>query len=71
MEEIVRRLDRLFELPFEIDGKRLHGSASFGIAIYPRDGITKGALFKVADAAMYASKCAKHAAKSKLQVIRG
>jgi len=70
MEEIVLRLNRLFEVPFEIEGKRLRGSASFGIAIYPGDGITKGSLFKVADAAMYASKCGERSAKNKLRVLR-
>jgi GGDEF domain-containing protein len=70
MEEIVLRLDRLFEVPFEIEGKRLRGSASFGIAIYPGDGITKGSLFKVADSAMYASKCGERSAKNKLRVLR-
>jgi len=55
-EEIAKRLDRCFEEPFELEGIRLKGSASIGLAIYPDDGATEEELQRAADAAMYAHK---------------
>ena len=42
--------------PYDIDGLELHVTPSIGIAIYPDDGQTTGALIKNADAAMYLAK---------------
>ena len=57
--EIARRLAECFREKFEIDRKILAGTASIGIAFYPRDGATKDSLFNAADANMYAAKRAK------------
>jgi diguanylate cyclase (GGDEF)-like protein len=54
--EIVDRLSKCFDAPFVIEDRRLKGSASIGIAVYPEDGATKEELKRVADAAMYANK---------------
>jgi diguanylate cyclase (GGDEF)-like protein len=56
LERIVARLERCFREPFTIAGHVLHGSASFGIALYPEDGETRDSLLSAADAAMYAVK---------------
>jgi diguanylate cyclase (GGDEF)-like protein len=56
IEEIALRLEHSFKEPFFVDGKYLHGSASFGYSIYPDDGATKDSLLSAADAAMYAAK---------------
>ncbi len=42
--------------PFEADGHALHVTASFGIAMFPRDGIDPDQLLKNADSAMYRAK---------------
>lgn len=59
VREIARRLTECFREPFEIDRRILSGSASIGIAIYPRDGVTKDNLLNAADANMYAAKRAR------------
>jgi diguanylate cyclase (GGDEF)-like protein len=56
VEEISQRLENCFEAPLTLEGNKLKGSASFGIAVYPEDGATKDNLLNVADAAMYAAK---------------
>jgi diguanylate cyclase (GGDEF)-like protein len=58
-EDIAMRLDRCFDEPFDLEGCRLQGSASVGLAVYPEDGATKEDLQRSADAAMYAHKQAK------------
>jgi diguanylate cyclase (GGDEF)-like protein len=58
-EEIATRLDRCFDEPFELEGLRLQGSASIGLAVFPDDGTTKEELQRSADAAMYAHKQGK------------
>lgn len=55
-EEIATRLEHCFDEPFEIEGLKIYGSASIGLAVYPQDGTTKEALQRSADAAMYAHK---------------
>lgn len=40
----------------EIDGFRINTTASIGVAVYPRDGVTAEALLKNADTAMYHAK---------------
>ncbi len=56
VEEIAQRLEHCFDLPFELEGNKLQGSASIGIALYPENGATKDSLLNTADAAMYAVK---------------
>ena len=48
-------LDQLAR-PFHIEGVELRTAASIGIAIYPRDGTTLGALTHAADVAMFEAK---------------
>jgi diguanylate cyclase (GGDEF)-like protein len=58
-EEIAMRLERCFDEPFEIEGYKVYGSASVGLAVYPEDGSTKEDLQRAADAFMYAHKESK------------
>lgn len=60
VEHIVMRLEHCFEQPLQIDGLRLRGSASFGLAFYPTDASTKDGLLSIADAAMYVEKHTRH-----------
>ncbi len=56
---ISRVADRILEAaaePVKIDGHELRGSASVGIAIYPKDGEDPEALIRNADTAMYHAK---------------
>ena len=56
---ISRVADRILEAaaePVVIDGHELRGSASVGIAIYPKDGEDPEALIRNADTAMYHAK---------------
>lgn len=55
-EEIIFRLNRCFDQPFQLEGHVLLGSASFGLALYPEDGLTSEVLQRTADAAMYHHK---------------
>jgi diguanylate cyclase (GGDEF)-like protein len=59
LEEIAQRLERSFDPPFVMEGYELKASASFGIAVYPQDGVTGDSLLSSADAAMYVSKHTK------------
>ena len=54
--DLSRRLQLCFEHPFLLEGVRLDGSASFGLASYPEDGLTAQALERHADQAMYLAK---------------
>ncbi len=56
VEEIARRLESCFHEPFVRDGRVIHGSASFGIALYPEDAETMETLLSAADASMYVAK---------------
>ncbi|MGD0470615.1 MAG: GGDEF domain-containing protein [Terriglobales bacterium] len=58
VEEITGRLQGCFHEPFIGDGCFLHGSASFGIALYPEDADSADSLslLRGADAAMYKAK---------------
>ncbi len=42
--------------PFAIDGRSIHTSVSIGTVLFPRDGMTPGALMQHADLAMYQAK---------------
>ena len=39
-----------------IDGKEYRGSVSVGVAVYPKNGKSFNALYKLADSALYGSK---------------
>ena len=56
VEEIAARLQCCFEQTFEGEGYSLHGSASFGVAVYPEDANSADSLLRAADAAMYVAK---------------
>jgi diguanylate cyclase (GGDEF)-like protein len=60
VKEITRRLEACFDEVFVLDGCRIPGSASVGIAVYPQDGTTRDALLSTADAAMYEAKHQRH-----------
>jgi diguanylate cyclase (GGDEF)-like protein len=53
---LLSRLQACFDEPFLMEEKRVDGSASFGLAIYPDDGLTAEELKRNADQAMYLSK---------------
>ncbi len=55
-EVLLRRLQSCFDEPFLIENECIEGSASFGLARYPEDGITAEELQRSADHAMYAVK---------------
>jgi len=59
VEEIASRLKRCFEEPFAVEGRQIFGSASIGIALYPKDATDRDGLLSTADAAMYAVKQAR------------
>jgi diguanylate cyclase (GGDEF)-like protein len=61
--EVAHRVGDCFTRPFSIEHHQLNGAASVGIAFYPEDGATKDELLNAADAAMYAGKNAKKAAR--------
>jgi diguanylate cyclase (GGDEF)-like protein len=50
------KIARSFAAPFDVARGRLEISASFGVALFPRDGTSADVLFDRADAAMYAAK---------------
>ena len=66
LDAIVARLKRCFDEPLDLDGHIFHGTASFGVAIFPEDGVTKDDLLLAADVSMYAVKGAKRDAEASL-----
>ena len=56
VEEIAMRLECCFKEPFGVEGYIVHGSASFGMALYPADATTRDGLLTTADSKMYSSK---------------
>jgi diguanylate cyclase (GGDEF)-like protein len=60
---VIGRLKACFDHPFSLDGKIVTGSASFGFARYPQDGVTAEELTRVADHAMYICKHDAHIAQ--------
>lgn len=50
------RMEACFAEPFHLDGHRIDGSASFGLATYPEHGTTAEELKRYADHAMYMAK---------------
>jgi diguanylate cyclase (GGDEF)-like protein len=55
-ETVAQRAQMALAAPMRIDGLDIHTSASFGVAVYPRDGERVEALLANADAAMYHAK---------------
>jgi predicted signal transduction protein with EAL and GGDEF domain len=55
-EAVSRRALEALALPMRIDGIDIHTSASFGVAVFPRDGDRAELLLTNADAAMYHAK---------------
>lgn len=55
-EAVSRRALAALNMPMRIDGIDIHSSASFGVAICPRDGERPEVLLANADAAMYHAK---------------
>ena len=68
VEEIAQRLEHCFAEPFQVGENRIEGSASFGIALYPENGVSRDSLLSVADASMYVAKNAKRPAEADLAV---
>ena len=60
---VIGRLKACFDHPFSLDGTIVTGSASFGFARYPQDGLTAEDLTRVADHAMYLCKHDAHIAR--------
>jgi diguanylate cyclase (GGDEF)-like protein len=54
--QYIKGLKDCLRKPVSIDGVALDTNASFGIAVYPRDGENPGQLLRAADAAMYQAK---------------
>ncbi len=55
-EVLARKIIRLFQRPFDIDGQEIHASTSIGIALAPQHGRDPETLLRYADIAMYQSK---------------
>jgi diguanylate cyclase len=55
-EAVTRRALAALALPMRIDGIDIHTSASFGVALFPRDGDRPEILLAQADTAMYHAK---------------
>jgi diguanylate cyclase len=56
VDAVARRALAALSEPMRIEGIDIHISASFGVAVYPRDGERVEALLANADAAMYSAK---------------
>lgn len=54
--KVAERMVEAIEMPFVIDGKEHHVSASIGVAVFPGDGENSEDLIKHADLAMYQAK---------------
>ncbi len=66
-EEVAQRLERCFEDEFALNGYRLQGAASIGLAMAPEDGMDKEELQRVADMAMYLRKEQKKQERGEMQ----
>ncbi|RPH45315.1 MAG: EAL domain-containing protein [Burkholderiales bacterium] len=58
-EDASRLADKLLSLlaePVDVGGRKVKGSASIGVAVFPQDGGDRGSLMMAADSAMYAAK---------------
>lgn len=57
-QRVAHRILRQLSLPYQLDQRAVHISASIGIALYPSDGNSETELLKNADMAMYHAKSA-------------
>ena len=55
-EQVVSKLLKVLEEPFELSGRRVQISASCGISLYPQDATSARELLKCADLALYRIK---------------
>lgn len=55
-EVVARKLVKIFDKPFSVEGKQIHSTVSVGISVYPDDGDTHDQLMQCADIAMYQAK---------------
>jgi diguanylate cyclase (GGDEF)-like protein/PAS domain S-box-containing protein len=55
-EQVVSKLLKILEEPFELSGRRVRISASCGISLYPQDAAAGSELLKCADLALYRVK---------------
>lgn len=55
-EVIAHKIARLFQRPFDIEGREVFATTSIGIAIHPQDGTTADQMLQSADTAMYHAK---------------
>lgn len=53
---VAKKIVDVFELPFDLEGKKSFVTASVGVTIYPSDGLSADELLKNADIAMYSVK---------------
>jgi len=60
LELVDRRIRDLFAEPFEVGGHQLLLTVSVGRAVFPTDAPHHDGLVRIADAAMYADKIARH-----------
>ena len=56
ISETAARLAETLNAPVMIDGRPLVATASIGVSVYPRDGMTMGELLRQSDTAMYQAK---------------
>ncbi|WP_246187588.1 PAS domain S-box protein [Ornithinibacillus caprae] len=54
--DIASRLHEIVQKPYEISGKKIQVTSSFGISLYPDDGTTPRRLIHHADVALYRAK---------------
>ncbi|TPW18748.1 MAG: signal transduction protein containing a membrane domain an EAL and a GGDEF domain [Halothiobacillaceae bacterium] len=54
--QVAKKLLRMLEQPFVVDGQSLHVGGSIGIALYPVHGEDEMTLMRLADVAMYVAK---------------
>jgi GGDEF domain-containing protein len=55
-ETVAKRITRVMEAPFRLEGCQLNNSTSMGIAVFPLHAVTREHLLKCADVAMYQAK---------------
>ena len=53
---VAEKINKLVRQPVNLDGKKVQGSISIGISIYPDDGENPKELLNKADAALYSAK---------------
>jgi len=57
-DQVAKSMLAALEEPFNLAGNEVFAGVSIGIAMYPNDGLSKDALLKNADTAMYTAKAA-------------